>query len=352
MKVLSEMQAAVRSLSKILPQGNKTYPGLLSAPADTSMLPTANLNGIVTYDPSEFLITALAGTPLHTLVSALAEQGQYLPFDPLWGERGSTIGGAIAGGVSGPRQLLYGSLRDFVMEVQLIDGLGELVRGGGKVVKNSAGFDLPKLMVGSYGRLGVLTEVTLKVLPAPETYLGLRVECSSFDDAMQCVRALRSEPLPIASLEIGQDAFLDCEFAGLSSALAAVTERAKTLLSGRDTSQGNGKAALDRGAEHGKNLLRVAASPATIADFADDLASDLSESDSFRLSAGGTLVWVWQDSERADESLDQLLQKYGYSAIELSNCREELLALGDLEWRSHARLVQKAMDPEGKFLAF
>ncbi|MEM7558666.1 MAG: FAD-dependent oxidoreductase [Planctomycetota bacterium] len=94
MKELSEMQAAVRSASKILPQGSKTNPGLLSAPGDTSVLPTENLNGIVTYDPSEFLITAGAGTPLQTLVAALEQHGQYLPFDPMWGESGSTIGGA------------------------------------------------------------------------------------------------------------------------------------------------------------------------------------------------------------------------------------------------------------------
>lgn len=351
MNELSEMQAAIRSARKILPQGNKTNPGLHSAPADCSMLSTANLNGIVTYDPSEFLISALAGTPIQTLVAALEEHGQYLPFDPMWVESGSTIGGAIASGVSGSRQLLYGSLRDFVMEVQLIDGLGEIVRGGGKVVKNSAGFDLPKLMVGSYGRLGVMTEVTLKVLPAPEAYFGLRVVCSSFQDAMQCVRALRGEPLPIASLEIGQDGCLDCEFAGLSTAMLAVASRAKTILAGRNTSEGNGKAVFDRGAEQGKNLFKIAASPATVAEFADKLASDLSDSESFRISAGGTLVWVWLDSETAEE-LDQLLKKFGYSAIELNNCNAELLALGDLEWRSHARLVQKAMDPEGKFLPF
>ena len=352
MKELSDIQAAIRSAKKILPQGNKTNPGLLSAPDDTLMLPTANLNGIVTYDPSEFLITALAGTPLHTLVSALAEQGQYLPFGPMWAESGSTIGGAIASGVSGPRQLLHGSLRDFVMEVQLIDGLGKIIRGGGKVVKNSAGFDLPKLMVGSYGRLGVLTEVTLKVLPAPEAYLGMRIECSSFDDAMQCVRALRSEPLPIASLEIGRDARLDCEFAGLSSALPAVAKRAKAVLAGRETCEGVENADFDRGAVQGKNLLRIAASPATVAEFVDNLTSELPESDAIRISAAGTLVWVCHGPERARESIDQLLEKYGYSAIDLNNPREELFALGDLEWRRHARLVQKAMDPEGKFLPF
>ena len=149
-----------------------------------------------------FSLPPLPGTPVKTLQQALAENGQYLPFDPVCIEQGATLGGTIASGISGPDRLLYGSLRDFVMEVELIDGLGRLVRGGGKVVKNSAGFDLPKLMVGSYGRLGVLTEATLKVFPKPPAYLTQQFEFPQLSDVVAAMQKLQTNPLPISALEI------------------------------------------------------------------------------------------------------------------------------------------------------
>ncbi|MFN9911536.1 MAG: FAD-binding protein, partial [Pirellulaceae bacterium] len=101
--------------------------------------------GILEYDPSEFTITARAGTPLSELVDALAEQGQYFPFDPPLVAQGATLGGLVSSGISGSSRLRFGGIRDFVLGVRWVDGTGAIAVAGGKVVKNAAGFDIPKL---------------------------------------------------------------------------------------------------------------------------------------------------------------------------------------------------------------
>src|SRR5690606_27154197 len=133
--------------------GTKTA---LSRPADgAALLATSGLSGILEYEPGEFTFTARAGTPLSEIERALAENGQYLPFDPPLVKHGAPLGGTIAAGLSGSGRQRCGGVRDFLIGVRFVDGQGQLVRGGGKVVKNAAGFDLPKLLIGSVGRLGV-----------------------------------------------------------------------------------------------------------------------------------------------------------------------------------------------------
>jgi glycolate oxidase FAD binding subunit len=129
----------------------------------------------VEYEPSEFTFTALAGTPVKDIAAALAERGQYLPFDPLLVDAGATIGGTVAAGLGGPGRFRFGGLRDFIVGVRFVDGSGRLMRMGGKVVKNAAGFDLPKFFVGSLGRFGALAEVTFKVFPRALTTRTLRL---------------------------------------------------------------------------------------------------------------------------------------------------------------------------------
>src|SRR5207253_308179 len=137
---------------------------------------TAGLRGITEYDPSEFTFTAGAGTPVREIVAALAERGQYLPFDPMLADAGATLGGTVAAGLSGPGRFRFGGLRDFILGVQFVDGEGRVLRMGGKVVKNAAGFDLPKFFVGSVGRFGILTELTFKVFPRPVATRTLRLD--------------------------------------------------------------------------------------------------------------------------------------------------------------------------------
>jgi glycolate oxidase FAD binding subunit len=124
-------------------------------------------SGIVEYEPSELVITALAGTRLRELTQLLAERGQYLPFDPPRFTSSATVGGMVAAGLSGPARASVGAVRDFVLGVQIINGRGQWLNFGGQVMKNVAGYDVSRLMAGALGTLGVLVQVSLKILPIP-----------------------------------------------------------------------------------------------------------------------------------------------------------------------------------------
>src|SRR5688572_14832866 len=121
--------------------------------------------GVVDYDPAELVITARGGTPLAEVEDALASRGQWLAFEPPHFGDGATIGGCVAAGLAGPRRASTGSVRDFLLGVTLLDGRGQVLRFGGQVMKNVAGFDVARLMAGSLGTLGILLDVSLKLLP-------------------------------------------------------------------------------------------------------------------------------------------------------------------------------------------
>ncbi|HVU26054.1 MAG TPA: FAD-binding protein [Opitutus sp.] len=162
---VAELAEAVRSAPRVIVIGAGTKPAMARVSEEFMRVSTARLSGIVEYEPSEFTFTALAGTPVKEIAAALAERGQYLPFDPPLADAGATLGGTVAAGLSGPGRLRFGGLRDFILGVRFVDGEGRLLRMGGRVVKNAAGFDLPKFFVGSVGRFGVLAEMTFKVFP-------------------------------------------------------------------------------------------------------------------------------------------------------------------------------------------
>ena len=165
----AELADVVRATPRLLVVGAGTKPRLGRVSEDVPTVSTRGLSGMVEYEPSEYTFTALAGTPVAEIAAALAAHGQYLPFDPLLVEAGATLGGTLASGLNGPGRFRYGGLRDFILGVRFVDGLGRLLRLGGKVVKNAAGFDVPKFLVGSLGRYGAMAELTFKVFPrAPE----------------------------------------------------------------------------------------------------------------------------------------------------------------------------------------
>jgi glycolate oxidase FAD binding subunit len=173
---VAELVEVVNSAPRVIAVGGGTKPRLSDVPEDFVRVSTQQLRGIVEYEPSEFTFTALAGTPVREIVAALAERGQYLPFDPMLADAGATLGGTVAAGLSGPGRWRFGGLRDFILGVRFVDGEGRLLRLGGKVVKNAAGFDLPKFLVGSAGRFAVIAEVTFKVFPRPAHTRTLRLE--------------------------------------------------------------------------------------------------------------------------------------------------------------------------------
>ncbi len=174
---IAELTEVVRSAPRVIAVGAGTKPRLSAV--DAVKISTSRLSGMVEYEPSEFTFTALAGTPVREIAAILAASGQYLPFDPMLVAAGATLGGTVASGVSGPGRFRFGGLRDFILAVQFVDGAGRLLRMGGKVVKNAAGFDLPKFFVGSLGRFGVLAEMTFKVFPRHPSRLTLMLEAET-----------------------------------------------------------------------------------------------------------------------------------------------------------------------------
>ena len=152
-------------------------------------------HGVLNYDPRELVITARAGTPLSEIHTTLDDANQMLAFEPpSFGE--ATLGGTIACGLSGPRRPFVGSARDFVLGCSVLNGHGEVMKFGGQVMKNVAGHDVSRLMVGAYGTLGVMLDISLKVLPKPTTSTTLCRECSEAD-ALQTMSDLRSKALPV-----------------------------------------------------------------------------------------------------------------------------------------------------------
>ncbi|MBL3600917.1 MAG: glycolate oxidase subunit GlcE [gamma proteobacterium endosymbiont of Lamellibrachia anaximandri] len=153
--------------------------------------------GIVNYEPTELVVTARSGTPLSEIEAALAAQHQMLPFEPPHFTEASTIGGAIASGLSGPRRPWFGAPRDLLLGIKLLDGRGQILNFGGQVMKNVAGYDLSRLMAGSLGTLGILLEVSIKVLPLPPQETTLLFEADT-ENAHAITQRLRLDAAPIS----------------------------------------------------------------------------------------------------------------------------------------------------------
>ncbi|MFL6567082.1 MAG: glycolate oxidase subunit GlcE, partial [Burkholderiales bacterium] len=162
------------------------------------LLDTRGHAGIVNYEPTELVITARCGTPLSDLEDILKQNGQCLPFEPPHFAAGATLGGCVATGLSGPRRASAGALRDFVLGVKLVDGRGRELRFGGQVMKNVAGYDVARLAAGSLGTLGLIAEVSLKVLPSPTVELTLELEMSQ-PAALEGMNAWAGQPLPVSA---------------------------------------------------------------------------------------------------------------------------------------------------------
>ena len=192
------------------------------------VLDTRQLSGITSYEPSELVITARAGTPLAELEAALAAKGQCLPFEPPHFSPGATVGGMVAAGLSGPARASVGAVRDYVLGVSLINGKAEPLTFGGQVMKNVAGYDVSRLMAGSWGTLGLLTEVSLKVLPVAPAEATLRFECNQAD-ALRKLHAWGGQPLPLNASCWVQDGGVGTLYVRLRGAVAAVQAACKTM---------------------------------------------------------------------------------------------------------------------------
>lgn len=194
-----QIKAAIDTKQTVIIQGNDTKHFLgRSVDEDANIISTAEHTGIISYEPVELVMTARAGTTLAEIDAALAENNQVLACDPARFEGRATIGGSLATNQAGPSRPWEGSLRDHVLGVNMINGRAQALRFGGQVMKNVAGYDVSRLQAGAMGTLGLITEVSFKVLPASATTLTL-VGSASISQAIHTMNELSAKPKPLTA---------------------------------------------------------------------------------------------------------------------------------------------------------
>ncbi|MDH5392407.1 MAG: glycolate oxidase subunit GlcE [Gammaproteobacteria bacterium] len=197
----AQILAAYKNKTHCRIEGGNSKAFIGNAPPDSQAsinISTAEHTGIISYDASELVITARSGTTLHEIKQALAENNQSLPFEPPSFADSATIGGTIACNLSGPARAYSGAARDFVLGSRIINGKGDDMQFGGQVMKNVAGYDASRLMAGAYGTLGLILEVSLKVLPLAQTEITIKSQ-QHINSAIKNINALSAQNWPISA---------------------------------------------------------------------------------------------------------------------------------------------------------
>ncbi|HZX31223.1 MAG TPA: glycolate oxidase subunit GlcE [Rhodocyclaceae bacterium] len=312
------------------------YGGMLAG----EIMDLSGYRGIVAYEPTELYITARCGTPLSEMEAALAEKGQMLAFEPPhFGS--ATVGGCVAAGLSGPRRQQAGAVRDFVLGVKLIDGTGRVLDFGGQVMKNVAGYDVSRLMAGSLGTLGLIAEVTLKVLPRPMAETSLVFETDQAG-AIERLNRWGGRPLPI-SASFWFDGALMVRLSGASAAVAAAREKLGGELLPSADAFWRAIREQTSGAFRGEVLWRLSL-PSVAAPI--DLPGQPS------LEWGGAQRWLATDVEVA--SVREAARRAGGHAVlfrapESLRCREGAFAPLPTALLALHRRLKKVFDPKGIF---
>jgi glycolate oxidase FAD binding subunit len=328
------------------------------------------LAGILSYEPSELVVTALAGTPLAELEAALAQEGQALAFEPPHFGPGATVGGAVASGLAGPARASVGGARDFVLGVRLINGRGELLTFGGQVMKNVAGYDVSRLMAGSLGTLGVLVDVSLKVLPVAVCEATLMCAGVAQQTALDLLNRWGGQPLPLnASCWVRDDSanpVQDYLFIRLRGAVAAVEAAVPRLQAdvqaagGRVTLMDNAQAGADWQACRDQHLPFFTSPSPELCLWRLSLPQTAPALDlpwSALVEWHGALRWLWAPAS-AGAQLRALAQQLGGHAT----LQRASLAAGDADkllagvftplapaQQRIQRVLQQQFDPAGVF---
>jgi glycolate oxidase FAD binding subunit len=336
---------AVRSGEAVRARGGGSKPAL----SGQANLELAALSGILEYDPSEYTFTALAGTTVLEVQELLEHHGQYLPFDPVLVEAGATLGGTVASGLSGPGRQRYGGVRDFILAVQFVDGLGRVVRGGGKVVKNAAGFDLPKLHCGSLGRFGILTELTFKVFPTPKDWITLQFVFNRFNNALEAVIKLSGSSFDLYALELLEKTVL-VRLGGLRSAFSERVQNLENFL-GQHCEVFEVDAEVWRVAREflwqpsGSSLVKIPLTPAKIPEFESRLRETGLSQSPRRYSSGANLAWVCMDEVAA---LENILLESNLTGLVINGSNHHGL-IGKQTGLGMLSRVAQALDPNNIF---
>jgi len=351
---ITELQEMVRDSEKLVFQGGGTKIALAAIPEGFACLDLTAWTGITDYQPDEYTITVRSGTPVAAVTDVLKENGQYLPFDPVLVEAGATIGGSVASGLNGPGRYRYGGVRDFLLGVKFLDWKGDLVSGGGRVVKNAAGFDLPKLMIGSLGMYGGLVELTFKVFPCPTSTITVGASFPAFAQAAAAMVRLTLSPLEIFKLDIepGAQAYtLWVQLGGAPEALEQQRVRLSEYLGGAETQD------LTTVSEDvfwlfaseflwtspSTTLVKVPLTPKKAALLEEDLVEN---GHSRRYSCAGNVLWLSWDLELS--SLDSLLKTHNLAGLVVWGPAKRAV-FGVWEPGEFARRIKRALDPGDKF---
>jgi glycolate oxidase FAD binding subunit len=351
---IEELQNVIRSQACIAPFGGGTKSGLAIQADGVTPVSSAGLSGMLEYQPQEYTFTALAGTPVAEVETMLSEHGQYLMFDPPLVQAGATLGGTVAAGLSGPGRYRYGGVRDALLGVRFVDGQGNLVRSGGKVVKNAAGFDLPKFMVGSLGSYGYLVELSFKVMPSPAAWVSLRVRYPTLEAGLEALVLLTRLPLEIYSLDIRTEetgSTVVVRLGGTADSLPARLGRVQAALNNIqvDILEGDKEQELWRAAVEfawippGCSLVKVPLTPSRVLALDRELGAHGAKR---VYSVGANLGWVAWPGEV--DALDAILKQQELSGLVILGAAGKA-RLGLRNGESFARRVKQALDPNGKF---
>ncbi len=270
-------------------------------------------------------------------------------------DAGATIGGTVAGGMSGPGRFRYGGIRDFLLGVQFISGDGSVINAGGKVVKNAAGFDIPKFLVGSLGRLGAITELTFKVFPGPIATQTLRVECVSIAQAIDRMAAAASSRWEIDAIDYRvnqQSIFL--RVAGPQRVNDAIADEIRSMW-GEDVSVWEfaddfWRSVRELNWSPGSPIaVKVPCSPGQLAGLYDSFAGG--DDDQLHWSVAGNVLWVLLRDEEPLTALDQRLQLLEMPGLVVRGSSDRPL-IGKWKSSEMASALKSAMDPPAKFPSF
>jgi glycolate oxidase FAD binding subunit len=350
---ISELREVVLSHPRVSLHGSRSKTGLGAWGGEAAPVDLTSLTGIMEYEPSEYTFIAWAGTRVGEVEDVLSEHGQYLPFDPVLVERGATLGGTVASGLSGPGRYQFGGVRDFLLGVKFMNGDGDIIQGGGKVVKNAAGFDLAKLMVGSLGQYGAMVELAFKVFPKPDGFTTLIASYSNMDAALKSFYKLSRAPLEIFAIDLVPDhdaIALWVRIGGRQALFPDRIQRIREILDGGEEMSQEEEPIIWRAAREfswvpeGFDLVKVPVTPKKILEFDQELDSSGALR---RYSVGGNLAWVaWTGPI---ERLHQLLYSRSLAGLVVLGSTPKPV-LGTRVGQAFADKIKTALDPRGRWV--